>query len=317
MNMEIRVMQPHERLYAYSQSQQLTGQTGSIGYLRGDMGRSGREFHSSWEDYRKDRKTPEFQKEFDDVVNALRSDGQYGGILKDRNAMAAYCSKHPESTFEGNFSREYAFRVDTEHHAYLIRCIPEFGDNNFYIFPYQRRCLDHHMKEAEKGIRFITPDYREKFRIPDGDMVRITTAWDEQLNRVCRYIDPTHLEVGRNLYHICEFAERMERNGATVIPLRSSLPELCYGTLLDTGKIVIYKRGETGYYKADIPYTSKEEARSIVDEQNALGGVSKAQEAAMAAGSMFGFDVPAADPANYDENGQPIKPKHRDRGDAR
>jgi hypothetical protein len=32
---------------------------------------------------------------------------------------------------------------------------------------------------------------------------------------------------------------------------------------------------------------------------------------------MFGFDVPAADPANYDEKGQPIKPKHRDRGDAR
>jgi len=86
---------------------------------------------------------------------------------------------------------------------------------------------------------------------------------------------------------------------------------------LDTGMIVIYKRGETGYYKTDIPYASKEEARAIVDEQNALGGVTKGQEAAMAAGSMFGFDVPAADPANYDENGQPIKPRHRDRGDAR
>ena len=66
-----------------------------------------------------------------------------------------------------------------------------------------------------------------------------------------------------------------------------------------------------------MPYTTKEDARALVDEHNARGGVSKAQEAAMAAGSMFGFDVPAADPANYDENGQPIKPKHRDRGDAR
>lgn len=94
---------------------------------------------------------------------------------------------------------------------------------------------------------------------------------------------------------------------------RSSAGGYGYGTLLDTGKIVIYKRGETGYYKTDIPYTGKEEARSLVDEYNTKAGVTKAQEAAMAAGSMFGFDVPAADPANYDENGQPIKPKNRNR----
>ena len=30
-----------------------------------------------------------------------------------------------------------------------------------------------------------------------------------------------------------------------------------------------------------------------------------------------GWAVPAADPKNYDDNGQPIRPKHKDRGDAR
>lgn len=45
-------------------------------------------------------------------------------------------------------------------------------------------------------------------------------------------------------------------------------------------------------------------------------GVTKAQSAAMMAGSMFSWDAPAADPKNYDENGQPIPPKSRN-GSAR
>lgn len=89
--------------------------------------------------------------------------------------------------------------------------------------------------------------------------------------------------------------------------ITSDLPEQCYSTLLDTGMVVVLKRGETGYYKTDIPYTTKEAARELVEEYNRELGVTKAQAAAMSAGSMFGFHVPAADPANYDENGQPIK----------
>ena len=51
MEFEIKSMQPEERLYVYQQSRQLQAQTGSIGYLRGDFGKSGTEFYTSWQDH--------------------------------------------------------------------------------------------------------------------------------------------------------------------------------------------------------------------------------------------------------------------------
>lgn len=153
--------------------------------------------------------------------------------------------------------------------------------------------------------------------IDDEDKIRITLSTDETMDCICRYIDDYHVEVGKSLYHICQFAELMEQNGNMVIPLRSSLPEQCYSVLPDTGELIIIKKCESGYYRTDIDMGSKAENQALADEYNAKSGVGKAQEQAMSAGSMFGWAVPVADPKNYDEIGQPIRPKHRDRGDAR
>lgn len=214
--MEIRPLTAEERKYTYAQSMQLEGQTASIGHLRGDFGKSGLEFHTTWSDHRKQWKTDEFKAEFDDVINALRSD-EYG-LLKDRSAMIVCSGKQPDSAFKGNYCTEYGFRVDTEKHAYLLRCNPSKGDYNFYCHCYVSEWLDKHIEKASKGIRFITPDYKELFRLPDGGKIILTAAWGEKLEHTCRYIDETHLEVGSNLYHICEFAERMEKNGSTYEP---------------------------------------------------------------------------------------------------
>lgn len=317
MEMTFRPAVKQERNYTYSQSQQISMQTGCIGHLCGDMDTDGNGFFTSWDDFRSDLKTQEFKDEFDGVINALRFDEEFGGVLKNRSSLSAYCMNHIESSFAGSYCHEYAFRADTEKYAYLIRLNPNKGSYNLYCYCYVRDWLDQHITQAERGIRFITPDYKEVFRIPDGDQVCITRSDKEVVDRTCRYIDDYHVEVGNNLYHICEFAERMEQAGNTVVPLRSSLPEKCYSTLLDTGAVVILKRGETGYYKTDIPYSTKEKARELVSEHNGKLGVTKAQEEAMKAGSMFGFQVPGADPKNYDENGQAIKPRQKDRGDAR
>ena len=65
-----------------------------------------------------------------------------------------------------------------------------------------------------KDIRFIDSHYKDLFRIPDGGCVQIHYP-DETVVKPCKFIDEYHTQVGYNVFHICQFAEIMERNGAT------------------------------------------------------------------------------------------------------
>ena len=314
MDLTIRPMTPQERMYSYSQSAQIESQTGCIGHLRGDLDSSGDAFISTWTDHRGDLKSKEFKDEFDEVINTLRFDKQYGNALNDRRSLSVFCHSCPESSF-GN-EREYGFRADTPRYTYMLRLNPFKGEYNVYCYCFQRSWLDQHLEAAKRGIRFISPDYQERFRLDDGDKIRITMPDGNSIERVCRYVDDYHLEVGSNLYHICELAEMLELNHQSVIPIRSSLPEHCFTVLQADGSIVAIERGKKGYFPTS-EGGNLDTSRKSADMLNRKLGVSKAQEAAMAAGSMFGWDTPAADPKNYDEEGKAIKPKRRDRGDAR
>ena len=317
MELTFQTATPAERLYTARQSMQITGQTGSIGHLRADMGGDGKGFFPKWSSHRENLDTEEFQQEFEGVMEALIGDGQYGGFLKSRDAMRDFCQEHQESGFNEGF--DFGFRADTAQYSYLIRLNPYSDEKNLSICCYRRNSLDRHMKQAEKGIRFITPHYEEKFRVADGDSVRIRCQDGRVLDRVCRYIDECHVEVGTgwdSLYHICQFAEMMERNSNSVIPLRNSLPLVCYGKVPEKKTIVMFARGSDNWRSAHF-VTKGRTSQKLVDELNGELGVTKAQAAAMLAGAMRGWADPAADPKNYDEQGQPIKPRHRDRGDAR
>lgn len=166
------------------------------------------------------------------------------------------------------------------------------------------------MDKAGQDIRFIDSHYKELFRLPDGEQVVITLSNGETMEQPCRYIDETHLEVGNNLYHICEFAERMERGGNTYAPKETPLPRECLSVLADTGELVKIDRYRMGCMPRSVQKTP-EENRETASRYNEHYGVSKAQEAAMLAGSMSGWDTPLAKPKSYDENGVPIKPKNK------
>lgn len=312
MDLDMRALTEKEDKYTFSNSMQISMQCGLIGHLRADMDSDGNGFFSSWEDYRKELKTDEFKDEFDKVINSLREEGD---ILYNRKALAKYCYSSPQAKMN-NEQDYYGVRVDTEKYAYLCRLNPNKGEYNLYCYCYIKDWLDKHIRSAEKGIRFITPEYKEKFRISDGEKIRITFSDGEVKDRVCRYIDDSHVEVGDDLYHICEFAERMEQCGATFIPLRSDLPEVCYSILPSTGDVIIIKHGESGYYRSEYSTEDKAFNREFANDRNANLGVSKAQAEAMKAGSMFGWDTPAADPKSYNENGVLLR-NPKDRGDAR
>ena len=73
-------------------------------------------------------------------------------------------------------------------------------------------------------------------------------------------------------------------------------------------RMIFVMAGYSGYWEAD--------SLGVVDKDltpkkwNVAHGVTKAEAEAMYAGSMWGWDSPAADPDNYDENGE-LMVKHR------
>lgn len=86
----------------------------------------------------------------------------------------------------------------------------------------------------------------------------------------------------------------MEDCGATYAPAEPLIPEMCYSTLPSSGEVIKVFRGDRSYIPLKMPIDSAT-ARKYADDMNRRLGVSKAQEAAMLAGSMFGWSVPAAD----------------------
>lgn len=93
----------------------------------------------------------------------------------------------------------------------------------------------------------------------------------------------------------------MENND--VLDTLAKLPKMAFTVLNSDPTLVIgIKRGVAGYW----PLRRKEteaEARAFAETLNSGEHTTKAQVAAMEAGSMFGWEIPAADPDRYSENG--------------
>lgn len=74
---------------------------------------------------------------------------------------------------------------------------------------------------------------------------------------------------------------------------------MCAAKHPTTGKPIFLKSYVHGYFKA--PSFLK------VEEYNTKLGITKGMVEAMLCGSIFGFEVPGADPAHYNDDGTPKK----------
>ena len=83
---------------------------------------------------------------------------------------------------------------------------------------------------------------------------------------------------------------------------RNELPETCFSILPSSGQLIIIRCGERGYYPSEWDTGSREENREIASSHNARRDITDIQEAAMLAGSMFGWNTPGANPQWYLDN---------------
>ena len=92
---------------------------------------------------------------------------------------------------------------------------------------------------------------------------------------------------------------------------KHELPDTCYSVLPSTGELISISRYEKRYSRCEGSKPNPEENRLFADTSNKIFGITRAQEEAMLAGSMFGWDVPAAEPWKYNKDGnpRPLPPK--------
>ncbi|MBR3149681.1 MAG: hypothetical protein IKF64_05870 [Eubacterium sp.] len=216
----IRPASNDEILYSYTQGQQIAGQTGAVGYMRGDFGDGGQNFYTSWFDINPVLKTDDIKDNFNYLINTLND----RDFLQSAKLMRAFFKKAQATCIEGNFGVESVMRIDSGNYSYIFRVCPASVDYDFYVFAYMKDQLDRHIANASKGIRFINPSYNTLFMLNDGDKITINYADGSKEVKTCRYIDEYHTQVGNSLYHICQFAELMEKNGNTVEPF-NKLPD--------------------------------------------------------------------------------------------
>ena len=107
---------------------------GLIGYLRGDFGKNGNEFYTSWFNKNEKLNKEPFKTEFDDVMKFLRE-----RLLTDRAYMRSFVYGNGQLKLDTSGNNSHGMFVESENYEYDIRIISDNGNYDFYIYCYAKR----------------------------------------------------------------------------------------------------------------------------------------------------------------------------------
>lgn len=128
-------------------------------------------------------------------------------------------------------------------------------------------------------------------------------GWGEGFEQQEIKVDDGEMYV--HLWNFAGWSIKTEEEGFAP-KLADGLPEMCFSVLPGNGSLICIKRGEMGYYVSDWGTGDPVKNRETADYANKQRGVTKAQEQAMLTASMYGWDVPGADPKYYEQEGSPM-----------
>lgn len=130
--------------WLYSGHRDADVERGCVGHLRGDFGRDGNAFWTSWFDHTPGLKSAAFREELQSVVNHLRKEG---GLLSGFAAMRSQCRSGLAC------DDSYGFRTETARYEYCLRCIPRRDDYHFYLYCYDKDAQRAHAREKAQVVR--------------------------------------------------------------------------------------------------------------------------------------------------------------------
>ena len=153
----IREATANEQDFTYTQDTELMRMSGCIGHLRVDMGRDGDEFHPSWDYHNPGLASDDFAPDFNSIIDALRVEGSSLGVLADRSTLGRFCYAHAQARIP-DADNSYAFRVEMEQYALMLRLTPNRGEHNVYAYVYRKEDLDRVLFPLEHSQE--QPDHR-------------------------------------------------------------------------------------------------------------------------------------------------------------
>lgn len=144
-------LSPDKADWVYTNSSQDEAR-GCVGHIRGDFG-SGNEFWTTWWPHLPRLVIVCFKEELDSVINSMR---EKGGVLSNLADMRQYCHESGNECRLKNTDNSYGFQMETDRYMYFLRCFPQKGDYNFYLYVSDKEAIREHeltcktCKTAEK-----------------------------------------------------------------------------------------------------------------------------------------------------------------------